>query len=162
MVAERQDKYPKGTYKLLITTRPDGRPLYHLTNLVTRQRSCCPSIWKMLNALDNDLTANRYPQKTVQYRTWEVKKHMKDSIVDTPTDFTAPAGAGPTFVIRVLFRQNATWQGSIQWIEGKQTRQFRSEYEMLHLMDEAMQSSIADTTQTNNGWDNPDHSAQQD
>ncbi len=153
MVAERQDKYPKGTYKLLITQRPDGSPLYHLTNLVTRRQSCCPSIWKMLNALDNDLTANRYPQKTVQYRTWEVKKRMKDSIVNTSTDFTAPDVAGPTFVIRVLFRQNATLQGSIQWIEGKQTRQFRSEYEMLHLMNEAMQATTKETQDEKVNWD---------
>lgn len=45
-----------------------------------------------------------------------------------------------TFVIKVLFRQNATWQGKIQWVEKNKTQSFRSDLEMLKLMDEAMQA----------------------
>lgn len=153
MVAERQERYPKGTYRLQTNLRPGNRTAYRLTNLVTKRSYCCCSLWQLLNALDSDLTANRYPQKAVQYRSWEVNKRMKDPVNDNISAEPVDGSPSPTFVIRVLFRQNATWQGTIQWLEGKQTRQFRSEFEMLKLMDEAMQQSAADEQHDTTGWD---------
>ena len=43
-----------------------------------------------------------------------------------------------TFVIRVLHEQNSSIQGSIEWLEGNQTLNFRSEWEMMKLIDEAV------------------------
>ena len=43
-----------------------------------------------------------------------------------------------TFVIHVQFRQNATWQGTIQWVDEKKEQHFRSTLEMLRLLDEAL------------------------
>ena len=43
-----------------------------------------------------------------------------------------------TFATKVLFRQNASWQGSISWIEGQREEPFRSVLEMLLLMDSAI------------------------
>lgn len=42
-----------------------------------------------------------------------------------------------TFVVELQYCQNATWQGSIRWVEAGKSAHFRSEYEMLRLMDEA-------------------------
>ncbi len=39
-----------------------------------------------------------------------------------------------TFYLRVLFRQNASWQGSITWVEGRQEQSFRSVLELLLLV----------------------------
>ena len=47
-------------------------------------------------------------------------------------------GKVATFSIRVLFRQNTSWQGSISWLEGKREETFRSVLELLLLMDSAM------------------------
>ena len=44
----------------------------------------------------------------------------------------------PTFVLRILFRQNASWQGSVTWVEQKQEESFRSVFELLLLMDSAL------------------------
>lgn len=46
--------------------------------------------------------------------------------------------AGSTFVVRVLFRRNSTWQGTICWKEKKSQVNFRSFMEMLLLMHEAV------------------------
>lgn len=46
-----------------------------------------------------------------------------------------------TFTIQIQFRQNATWQGIIDWAEGGKSRRFRSELEMLKLMMEAVEGS---------------------
>ena len=45
-----------------------------------------------------------------------------------------------SFLIQVQFRQNATWQGSIQWLDKKKTQRFRSTLELIQLMDSALDS----------------------
>lgn len=55
-----------------------------------------------------------------------------------------------TFVLKVKFQQNATWQGSITWVEENRSQNFRSELEMMKLMMEAMR--IEDQI-TYNTWD---------
>ena len=40
-----------------------------------------------------------------------------------------------TFVIQIKYRQNATWQGTIQWVEKQETQSFRSALEMLRIID---------------------------
>ena len=42
-----------------------------------------------------------------------------------------------TFAVRVLFRQNASWQGSILWVEGDREESFRSVLELIFLLDSA-------------------------
>ena len=48
-----------------------------------------------------------------------------------------------TFLLKVLFRQNASWQGSLTWIEGRQEESFRSVLEMIHLLRSALQEEPA-------------------
>lgn len=45
-----------------------------------------------------------------------------------------------TFCVRIYFCQNASWQGSIQWLEGRKTLFFRSMLEMSMLMFGALQN----------------------
>ena len=40
-----------------------------------------------------------------------------------------------TFVIHILNQQNATWQGTVTWLDGKRTQPFRSALELIRLMD---------------------------
>lgn len=48
------------------------------------------------------------------------------------------AGNLATFTIRILFRQNASWQGSIVWQEGRQEESFRSVLQLILLMNSAL------------------------
>lgn len=43
-----------------------------------------------------------------------------------------------TFAVRILFRQNSSWQGSVTWLEKNQEESFRSVLELILLMDSAM------------------------
>lgn len=65
---------------------------------------------------------------------------LPESRIITPRTFQITSGNfGPaTFVVRVLFRRNATWQGVITWKEKRQQVNFRSFLEMLLLMQEAV------------------------
>ncbi len=53
----------------------------------------------------------------------------------------APVEQETTFYVRVHFRQHASWQGSIQWLEGKKSVFFRSLLEMTTLMLEAARNT---------------------
>ena len=47
------------------------------------------------------------------------------------------ANAG-TFVLKILNRQNSTWQGTVTWVEENKTQNFRSALELLKLIDGAL------------------------
>lgn len=44
-----------------------------------------------------------------------------------------------TFKICIIFRQNASWQGSCEWIEEKKGANFRSALELVQLMDSVLE-----------------------
>ena len=43
-----------------------------------------------------------------------------------------------TFIVRVQHRQNSSWQGRITWMEEDKTIQFRSVWEMIKLIESAV------------------------
>ena len=43
-----------------------------------------------------------------------------------------------SFLIQVQFRQNATWQGTVRWLNRDQTQRFRSTLELISLMEDAL------------------------
>ena len=43
-----------------------------------------------------------------------------------------------TFVVQILNTQNATWQGTVTWTDGRRTESFRSALELIRLMDSAL------------------------
>ena len=50
-------------------------------------------------------------------------------------------GKRDTFVVRVLCRQNNTWQGEVLWAEQNERQYFRSALELVKLMDSVMEES---------------------
>ena len=43
-----------------------------------------------------------------------------------------------TFVVQILNTQNATWQGTVTWTDGRRTESFRSALELIRLMDSTL------------------------
>jgi len=52
--------------------------------------------------------------------------------------FTPQTGKLATFSLHIFFRRNASWQGSLTWLEKKQTLNFRSVLELVMMMDSAL------------------------
>lgn len=48
-----------------------------------------------------------------------------------------------TFIVRVKYRQNATWQGEVVWAERQERQYFRSALELLKLIDSALEETEA-------------------
>lgn len=57
------------------------------------------------------------------------------------------------FLVRIQYRQNTTWQGTIQWLDGKKSKNFRSLMELIVLIQEAMVESGA-SQELNRPWIN--------
>ena len=49
-------------------------------------------------------------------------------------------GKAATFEMRVLFRQHASWQGELLWLEKNARQSFRSVLELITLMDSALRA----------------------
>lgn len=44
-----------------------------------------------------------------------------------------------TFIIKVMDQQNATWQGSVTWVDEQREQYFRNTLELLKLIDGALE-----------------------
>ena len=98
-----------------------------------------------------------YPQSTMRVRGFnrnskDTKSALRDekAAVGDPSKVTNIRsnirGKKATFGVKVMFRQNASWQGTVNWIEKNREESFRSVLELLMLMDstfEAEQSAAA-------------------
>ncbi|NBK92610.1 hypothetical protein D5278_11615 [bacterium 1XD21-13] len=51
---------------------------------------------------------------------------------------TEQRGRDSTFIIHVKYRQNASWQGEVTWVDKQKKEYFRSALELVRLIDSAM------------------------
>ena len=92
------------------------------------------SLTQFLFRMEQTLDRMNFPQAATAAR----------SFADAPIECAPPpeahfhTGAAATFVVKVLFRQNASWQGSLHWREEDQSESFRSVLELLLLLDSAL------------------------
>ena len=52
-----------------------------------------------------------------------------------------------TFLIDIYNRQNATWQGTVTWTDGKRMESFRSALELIRLIDSTLLEQGAPDTE---------------
>ena len=71
-------------------------------------------------------------EKKLTRMTEERKKIMSDDAL------LSKHGDIGTFIVRVQHRQNSSWQGRITWMEEDKTVQFRSVWEMIKLIESAV------------------------
>ncbi|MBS4031505.1 MAG: hypothetical protein KGZ63_08810 [Clostridiales bacterium] len=56
-------------------------------------------------------------------------------------DITIPVG-GVSFLVKIQFSQNSTWQGTVQWLDEKKSMPFRSLLELIQLVNDAINHSV--------------------
>lgn len=77
-------------------------------------------------------------------QAYEIKRSFgqyKTYIYQMGQVLTNYKGEKATFEIKILFRQNASWQGTVVWIEQEKEESFRSVLELLMLMNSALVES---------------------
>ena len=75
------------------------------------------------------------------FETKSFKRLVALSGLENPS-YLAKHGDIGTFIVRVQHRQNSSWQGRITWMEEDRTIQFRSVWEMIKLIESAVDSVI--------------------
>ncbi len=154
MVAELTVRYPRSTYRITAGGSLEQPVALTATNLHSNEGRPFGSLWELLAWIERDIDGNGYPQKMFKYRTWgkgAAPMSENQTLEVNPPVESGEAGS-TTFIVQVLCRQNATWQGTIQWVDRRQTLTFRSEYEMLRLMDEAVRASEEHLEPTTPAW----------
>ena len=74
-------------------------------------------------------------------QAYEIKRsfgQFKTYIYQTGQVLSNYKGKKATFEIKILFRQNASWQGTVLWIEEEKEESFRSVLELMLLMNSAL------------------------
>lgn len=97
-------------------------------------------IREFFDSLDQFFDYVNFPQASHEHRTFGIIRNKRKEVPKAmkKEKLTAEAGEKATFTVHVQFRQNASWQGTIEWMEGNKTQRFRSELEMLKLMTNAI------------------------
>lgn len=86
-----------------------------------------------------------YPQAGLEMRQFDAArggapvKVAMEPVVDTEK-LTARRGDRATFLIHVKWRQMATWQGELLWLERNRKEFFESELDLLKILDAATRS----------------------
>ena len=99
------------------------------------------SLMEFIRKIEELLDGTCLPQAYAEPRSFGT---ARDTAPDEPPDSAIREGKLGTFALRVLFRQNASWQGSVIWLEGKKEEKFRSALELFHLMGSALNGGLED------------------
>ena len=102
------------------------------------------SLMEFLKAMDRTLDVMNFPQSFTAARTFAPAPTAPSEAAD-PGSRT---GRIATFAVKILFRQNASWQGTVIWMEEGREESFRSALELIFLMDSALSQTIEKRKQT--------------
>ena len=100
------------------------------------------STMEFIREMDALLQDLQFPQSFFENREFRPAQEQKPKAA-APAAATAQKGRLATFSLRIMFRQNSSWQGSLAWMEGKLEESFRSALELLMLIDSALDRAAA-------------------
>ncbi len=98
---------------------------------------------QMLSNLDDFFDYVNFPQATHEKRSFDEDISKKEAHPPRGLREVTPEemqGKQATFLLHVQFRQNSTWQGTLEWISENKTKRFRSELEMIGLLAETLKN----------------------
>lgn len=101
-----------------------------------RFSSALPMLRLMEELMDDELRVQRYEQK----RSFRSVQQVRCPSTDW-RELDRRPGRLATFTVCIHFRQNATWQGEVVWMEQQQRTCFRSALELLFILDNALAST---------------------
>lgn len=93
------------------------------------------SLAQFLTDVEAMFDSVNFPQSFTVKRSFAA---ISDSAPGESSGLEPQAGKMGNFVIRILFRQHTSWQGSITWIEENSEQTFRSVLELILLIDSAL------------------------
>lgn len=98
------------------------------------------SVLALLRHVDDLLDRTMLTQRHEERRSF-LQMPAQQATVTAREDwrkFRCLPGKQATFSLSIQFRQNATWQGEVVWVEQKQSSFFRSGMELFRMMDDVL------------------------
>lgn len=92
-------------------------------------------LMEFLLAVEHLLDEMNFPQPFAQVRSFRPQEKAHGEI---RRDNLEQRGEKGTFVMKVIFRQNASWQGTVLWLEANREESFRSVLEFALLLNSAL------------------------
>ncbi len=106
------------------------------------------SLFQMLSATEKLCDTVKFPQSSTEARSFRrvknIQKQETEKIIMAAEEVMKQRGEKGTFIVNVQFRQNATWQGQVVWVDKDKTLSFRSALELLKLIDSALDVQESD------------------
>lgn len=130
----------KRTTMICIDSYADNNPVGRMYNLYFNEIQPFHSLTQLLFMIEQSLDDLKFPQAFESIRRFEAPKKSFDKADCT---LKMLSGKLATFSVKILFRQNASWQGSLNWLEGESQESFRSVLELISLMDSALSEEYA-------------------
>ena len=124
-----------GTFLLYVDSYDNGAMAGRYYQPVAREFGTFHSMMQFLLTAEQHMDADNIPQSFHAPRAFSPFRSRPCGIND---DILLKFGKVATFSIHIMFRRGATWQGSITWLEEKQTQQFRSVLELMLLIDSSV------------------------
>ena len=97
------------------------------------------SLMQFLALMDAVMDLDNQPQRSVEPRVFSAPV---SDVIGGARRAGKKVQPIATFQISVLFRQNASWQGNILWVDRDMESQFRSALELIGLLDNALTVSL--------------------
>lgn len=102
------------------------------------------NLMQLLLLIDKILEDQGFPEAQLDCKRFARPETLACSL---PTETAEPGkptcGALASFRLKILFRQNASWQGIVTWTESRQEQSFRSALELIMLLDNALTHATA-------------------
>lgn len=99
------------------------------------------SLSQFLIAAENLFDEAKFPQSFEAKRGFVTRPDVRPGGMP---ELSSETGKLATFVIRLMFRQHASWQGSATWVEARAEEPFRSVLELILMIDGAIKSGSPD------------------
>ncbi len=103
------------------------------------------SLMELILAVQAKMDEIAFPQSATAPRKWKIRQNQPPMhcpafiATEESSDDILPESIMASFLIRVQFRQNSSWQGTLVWMEHKESCAFRSLLELLNLLADALQ-----------------------
>ena len=129
----RGEEYRSTT--VCIDAYQSGVPIGRFYNPSSKNGIAFHGITSFLLEMEQLLDRMELPKSFTAPRTFAIPSPQDSE----PPPEQPPQGSLATFRLRILFRQNASWQGSVTWVEGRQAQSFRSVLELMKLIHSALE-----------------------
>lgn len=128
--------YDAHTFQLFIDACGEGGPSGRFCNPCLAESGSFQCMTQLIIKINECLDIHGAPQSFQAIRRFPVSH---PAWTDRPCSTSTRPGNLANFTLQILFRRNASWQGTVTWLEAHQTQRFRSALELMTLINSALQ-----------------------